>query len=189
MDSSTAILVAGAAILVAAALIAWFFFRKRRTEMLRSRFGPEYDRAVAASGDPRRAEARLAERTRRVGKLELRAVPEAERARFAERWRKTQAQFVDDPEGAVADSELLIQQIMRARGYPVGDFEQRAADLSVDHAAVVQNYRAARGIALRNRRGEASTEDLRQALVYDRNLFEELLESPVAIHQKEATHG
>ena len=189
MDSSTAVLVVGAVILVAAAVIAWFFFRKWRTEKLRRRFGPEYDRAVAASGDPRRAEARLAERTRRVEKLELRAVPEAEKARFAERWRKTQAQFVDDPEGAVADGEVLIQQIMRARGYPVGDFEQRAADLSVDHAAVVQNYRAARAIALRNRRGEASTEDLRQALVYDRNLFEELLESPVAIHQKEATHG
>jgi hypothetical protein len=189
MDSSTAILLAGAAVVAAAAVIAWLFSRKRRTESLRSRFGPEYDRAVAAAGDPRRAEARLVDRTRRVARLELRAVPEAERARFAERWKKTQAQFVDDPTGAIADGEVLIKEIMKARGYPVGDFEQRAADLSVDHAAVVQNYRAAREIAARNRRGQASTEDLRQALVYDRDLFEELLESPVAIHQKEASHG
>jgi len=189
MDSSTAILVAGAAILVAAGVVAWSFLRKRRTEMLRGRFGPEYDRAVAAAATLAAPKPGVANRTRRVKKLELRAVPDAERARFAERWKKTQAQFVDDPEGAVADSEVLIKEIMRARGYPVGDFEQRAADLSVDHAAVVQNYRAARDIALRNRRGEASTEDLRKALVYDRNLFEELLESPVAIHQKEASHG
>jgi len=189
MDSSTAILVAGAVVLVAAAIVAWFFLRKRRTEKLRRRFGPEYDRAVAAAGDPRRAEARLADRERRVEKLELRTIPEGERVQFAARWKKTQARFVDDPSGAVADGEILIQEIMKARGYPVGDFEQRAADLSVDHAAVVQNYRAARDIAVRNRKGEASTEDLRQALVYDRNLFEELLEAPVSVTRKEARHG
>jgi hypothetical protein len=188
MVISTPVLVGAAVVLAAIAVVAWLLVRKRRTERLRDRFGPEYDRAVRSTGDPRRAEARLAERAKRVEAFPLRTLSADDRKRFADRWRAVQARFVDDPAGATADGDALIQEVMKARGYPVGDFEQRAADLSVDHAAVVQNYRAARDIALRNRRGEATTEDLRKALVHYRDLFQELLEE-TAPTMKEVRHG
>lgn len=188
MEVSTPFLVGAAIVVAAIVILAWLVLRKKRTERLRDRFGPEYDRVVRSTGDPRRAEARLAERAKRVEGFPLRPLSSADRSRFAERWRAVQARFVDDPAGAAADGDALIQEVMKTRGYPVGDFEQRAADLSVDHAGVVQNYRAARDIALRNRRGEATTEDLRQALVHHRNLFQELLEEP-APTMKEVRHG
>lgn len=149
--------------------------QRRRSDLLRERFGPEYNRTVDELGDRRRAEAELAARTQRVRAFDLHPLSEAERNRFSEAWRATQARFVDDPSGAVKEADRLVGEAMRARGYPVGDFEQRAADVSVDHAQVVQNYRAAHDIALRNDRGKATTEDLRQAMVYYRELFNELL--------------
>lgn len=175
MDSQTIILIGAAIVIFALAVVSWMLWRRKRTAHLRDRFGPEYDRAVTAAGDPRQAEAGLADRAKRVEKLQLRTVSAEDRDRFAEAWRRVQARFVDDPPGAVSEGDSLIQEVMKTRGYPVGDFEQRAADLSVDHAEVVQNYRAAREIALRNQKGEASTEDLRQALVHYRSLFDELL--------------
>ena len=169
--------VAGLAIVAA----AWMYMQKRRTEQLRSKFGPEYERAVETGGDRRNAESMLEERQKRVEKLDIRPLANEDRQRFQEAWIREQARFVDDPQGAVEEADTLIGEVMRARGYPVGDFDQRAADISVDHPMVVENYRIAHEIALRDRRGEASTEHLRKALVHYRALFEEILENRVAV--------
>ncbi len=178
MDPNTVLIVVVAIAVVALALVAWIVFRKARTRKLRSRFGPEYDRAVAEAGDRRKAEEELETRKKRVEKLKLRTLSPDEQTRFAERWAAVQARFVDDPKGAVGDANGLIKEVMQACGYPMGDFEQRAADISVDHPRVVSNYRAAREIAVRSQEGKASTEDLRQAFVHYRALFDELLETP-----------
>lgn len=169
------IVVAAMAVVAIVAVVAWTLLRRRQTEQLRTRFGPEYDRAVEKHHDPRIAEQKLAERAKRVEKLNIRPLDPAQRAHLAERWKTVQARFVDDPAGAVTDSNSLIKQVMEARGYPVADFEERVSDLSVDHASVVQNYREARDVAVRNGRGEATTEDLRKAVVSYRTLFDELL--------------
>jgi hypothetical protein len=150
---------------------------QRRTEELRKRFGPEYDRVINERGDARQAESELAARQKRVDRLDIQPIELAERERFIEAWRATQARFVDAPAEAIKDADRLVSEVMQARGYPVGDFEQRAADVSVDHPIVVENYRAARAIALANERGESGTEELRQAIVHYRALFEDLLET------------
>ena len=162
---------------MAVAAAAWFFLQKRRSKQLREGFGPEYDHAVREHGDRRRAESDLQERQKRVERLHIRDLSPEERARFADAWRSTQARFVDDPPATIAEADRLVGEVMETRGYPVGDFEQRSADISVDHPHVVTNYRAAHAIAGAQERGEASTEDLRQAMVHYRALFEELLES------------
>ncbi|HZR98024.1 MAG TPA: hypothetical protein VFE37_04915 [Chloroflexota bacterium] len=177
MDQTTLIVVVVVAIVVIAAIAAWAYSQKRRSAELRERFGPEYSRAVRTSGDPRRAEAELAARQERVEQLHIRPLPAPDRERFAQAWRAAQARFVDDPAGAMADADRLVDEVMRARGYPMGAFEQRAADISVDHADVVQHYRVAHAIAQRAQRGEASTEELRQAMVHYRALFDDLLKS------------
>jgi hypothetical protein len=161
--------------LVVIALVVWSSMRKRRSEELRERFGLEYDRAVEEHQDRRSAEGALKEREERVEALQIRPLSAEQRGRFDEGWRSVQAQFVDDPTGATTAADRLVAEVMEARGYPVGDFEQRAADISVGHPQVVEHYRAAHQIALRNERGEASTEDLRQALVHYRALFQDLL--------------
>ncbi len=176
MDQTTLIIVV-VALLVIAAVVVWAYTRRRRTEDLREQFGPEYERTVRASGDPRRAEAELAARRDRVERLHIQPLAPAERERFAQAWRAAQARFVDDPAGAMADADRLVCEVMLARGYPMADFEQRAADISVDHAEVVENYRAAHSTAQRAQRGEATTEDLRKAMVHYRALFEDLLKS------------
>jgi hypothetical protein len=163
-------------ILVVIAVGALLFFQRRRSAALQQKFGPEYQRAVGRFGDERKAEAELAAREKRVRGLNIRALTPEEQARFANSWKKAQARFVDEPSQAAADADILVKQLMQTRGYPTGDFEQRAADISVDHPAVVSNYRAAREIALRNNAGKATTEDIRQAMVHYRSLFEELLE-------------
>jgi len=168
-----AIIVAAIVIAAAVALIA----KQQQTKRLRERFGPEYSRTVKEYGGEQRAAPILAAREKRVAALNIHPLAQADATRFADRWRSVQAQFVDDPSGAIAQADQLVSEVMQARGYPVGDFEQRAADVSVDHPRVVQNYRAAHDIALRRGRGEASTEDLRQAMVYYRDLFNELLET------------
>jgi hypothetical protein len=158
---------------------AWLYLKKRRSDGLRTSFGSEYDRARQDHPDQRSAERELTERKERVEQLRIRALSPDERDRFHERWRSAQAQFVDDPAGAARVADELIGEIMQARGYPVGDFEQRAADVSVDHPRVVEHYRAAHAIALRTDRGDADTgdtEDLRQAFVHYRALFDDLLE-------------
>jgi hypothetical protein len=159
--------------LVAAAVV---LVRQRRSQQLREGFGPEYERTIAETGDRRAAESELAERRERRSKLEIRELDADTRDRYAERWRNAQRTFVDQPAAAVAEADGLVAEVMHERGYPVEeDFERRAADVSVDHPEVVENYRAAHAISTRAVRDEASTEDLRQALVHFRALFAELL--------------
>lgn len=150
--------------------------RQRETRArIRARFGPEYGRAVQAHGSERRAEAQLLDRTKRVEKLDIRELAPAERARFIDQWNALQARFVDSPRGAIAEADDLLVLLMEVRGYPMSDFEQRAADISVDHPIVVENYRAAHAIAQRLRRGQAGTEDLRKAMLHYRTLFDEMV--------------
>jgi hypothetical protein len=162
-------------VLVVVVLAAVAVMRRRRTENLRGRFGPEYDRAVEASDDRRNAEQNLLDRTRRRDQLDIRPLPEAARARYSEQWRAIQERFIDDPAGSVGAAHALLDQVMAERGYPTKDFEEQADLVSVDHPRVVENYRAAYEVYTRQRDGSASTEDLRDALVRYRSLFEELL--------------
>jgi hypothetical protein len=168
-----------AAVLIVAliAVIAWASAQRRRKESLRlqQRFGTEYVRLVNELGRPK-AEAELAAREERVATLTLLTLPAADAAKFRDAWVAIQARFVDDPKTSVVEADHLVYDLMAKRGYPMGDFERRAADISVDHPAVVSNYRAARAIALQDERGEATTEELRKALVHYRALFQELLE-------------
>lgn len=166
-------------------VLTWTGNQKRRSDMLRERFGPEYNRTVEEMGDRRKAEAELADRAKRVRSFDIHPLSSGEQSRFAGDWQTTQARFVDDPSSAVREADRLVQQVMETRGYPMGTFEQRAADISVDHPAVVSNYRSAHDLAMRNEHGQSSTEDLRQAMVYYRNLFNDLLEVP-EVDKKEA---
>ncbi len=166
------------AVCVVVALAAWAHTRRRRSRQLQERFGPEYDRVVLQHGDVRRAETVLETREKRVERLEIRSLPESARERYAQHWLEVQRRFVDDPRMAVTEADGLVMDVMSARGYPMGDFQQRAADVSVDHPQLVENYRMAHDIALRRNRGEANTEDLRKAMVYYRLLFDELLGRP-----------
>lgn len=175
MDPKIAIVVAVVVVVVVLAIV-WMIARKRRTEALRNRFGPEYERTVREHG-PGRAETVLSEREKRVERFQIRELAVDEREKFVSEWRRVQSRFVDDPKGAVRDADQLVNQLMQSRGYPMSDFEQRAADISVDHPRVVDNYRAAHVIALRHQRGEASTEDLRNAIIYYRSLFDDLLQT------------
>jgi hypothetical protein len=162
------------------AVLAWSLYTSRRRTGLQETFGEEYDRTVADAPTRREAEADLAERQKRRDEYEIRPLEPGARERYGEQWRNAQEHFVDDPSSAVGAADRLIQEVMRERGYPVEDFERRAADLSVDHADVISNYRAAHGISTANDRGKASTEDLRTAMVHYRALFVELLETEPA---------
>jgi FtsZ-interacting cell division protein ZipA len=168
------VIVAVGAIVVVLVAVGLLLMRKKRSQMLRERFGPEYDRVVKREGNVQRAEDVLQIRTDRRKKFQIVPLSSSTRADFVRRWTAVQTQFVDDPKGAVSSADLLVNEVMRARGYPIGDFDQLAADVSVDHPVVVENYRAAHDIALRHSRGQASTEDLRKAMVYYRLLFNEL---------------
>jgi FtsZ-interacting cell division protein ZipA len=175
MDMRILVIAIAVAILVIL-LAAWALARKRRSAQLRQRFGPEYERVLHQHGDAGRAETVLEEREKRMQGLEIRRLDGASRHRYGEDWWNVQRHFVDDPRAAVGEADELVSRLMSARGYPMADFEQRAADISVDHPQVVENYRAAHHIALRHQRGETSTEDLRKAMVHYRSLFQELLE-------------
>ena len=179
MDNNTLIVVV-VAVAVVAAVLALLLLRRRRTDALRARFGPEYERAVVAAGKVGDAERLLAEREKRVAEFHLHTIPEAEAQRFTSSWKSVQARFVDDPRVAVLEADRLIGEAMHARGYPVGDPDKRIEDLSVEHARVIDHYRAGRAIVVRHEQGQASTEDLRQAMVHYRLLFEELLSRAVA---------
>ncbi len=168
--------IAIAIVVAIAAIGALWFWRRQRSRQLRTRFGPEYDRTVQRTGTVAKAEAALEARARRVERLHIRPLAPGDAARFADGWRAIQTEFVDDPKGAVTRADRLVGEVMHTRGYPVGEFEQRVEDISVDHPNVVMNYRAARDIAVQHERGRASTEDLRQAMVHYRALFQELLE-------------
>ena len=186
VNTTTIVIFAGvlAVILVALGLIVLLW--RRRSRRLQEQFGPEYKHAVRKYGDARKAEAELAAREKRVRKLEIRPLTQDEQSRFAEVWKKAQARFVDEPSKAVGEADGLIKEVMQTRGYPVGDFDQRAADVSVDHPNVVTNYRRGREIAARNKSGDATTEDLRHAMMHYRSLFEELVEVEEPVTSKEA---
>jgi len=172
-SDSQAILIAAILIAMVVVVIAVVAAKRRHSEHLRKRFGPEYDRAVQTAGDSRLAEAELSERERRREKLDVRPLSDTQRDRYVTDWKATQARFVDDPRGALAQADSLLLEVMEARGYPTGDFDQQAADLSVDYASVINDYRRAHAIAANAPR--ASTEDLRSAMVIYRSLFDRLV--------------
>jgi hypothetical protein len=176
VDTAQIILLA-VLVIVAIAAVAFLATRQRDSRRLRERFGPEYERAVEHAHNRAEAEKDLRERQERVDALDIRALQPAQRDSYAERWREVQAMFVDDPGNAVDQADRLIGEVMRARGYPVGDFDQRAADISVNHPQVVDHYRTAHSIAVKRRSGESATEQLRQAFVHYRALFADLLET------------
>jgi uncharacterized membrane protein YccC len=178
MDSQTLVII-GITVAVCAliGIGVWFAVNQMRSRRLKEQFGPEYDRAVTRAKDRDLAEAELQKREERVKKYRIVPLSEQDRTHYQHAWDRVQNQFVDDPRGATTAADELIFEVMERRGYPVNGFEQAAADLSVDYPAVVENYRAATLIAQRNRQGEAGTEDLRQALVYYRALFHELLQT------------
>ena len=181
-------MVLGVAVILVVAVLAWLYVQRRRrttTAELRQRFGREYELAVGEHGSERRAEAQLEAREKRVEKLTIRDLDPVERAHFSDRWKALQSRFVDDPTRAVTEADALVSLLMQTRGYPVADFNQRAADISVDHPRVVANYRSAHEIALRLGKGEANTEDLRTGMIHYRSLFDELAQVPVAVDMKE----
>jgi hypothetical protein len=180
------IMLAGVVILVMVVL-ALLFVQKRNstTADLRQRFGPEYERAVLKHGSERKAEAKLADRERRLEKLNIRDLDPIEHERFLKQWESAQSRFVDSPKGAVAEADDQVSSLMKARGYPMSDFDQRAADISVDHPQVVENYRSAHDIALRVGKDQATTEEVRTAMIHYRSLFEELVQVPTIVERTE----
>jgi len=179
------IIALAAAVIVIVAVGAWMYVRKRRgtTAGLREKFGPEYDRAVLVHGS--KAEAKLADREKRVEKLNIRDLDSMEHERYSKQWQAVQSRFVDSPKGALAEADDLVSSVMKARGYPVDNFDQRAADISVDHPRVVENYRSGHEIAIRAGKEGATTEDLRTGMIHYRSLFEELVQMPVTVERKE----
>lgn len=164
---------------VVLALVAWFALQQVRRRKLRERFGPEYDRAVREADDRRAVERDLLEREKRHAQLDIRPLDEAARERYAQTWARIQADFVDDPGGAVAEADRQVTVVMAERGYPTEGYEQQVEDLSVQHASTLEHYRVAHEVMDRHTDGQASTEDLREAMVHYRALFEDLLDSTV----------
>ncbi len=175
LDTQSWIILAAVVALGLVAIGAWFY-RRKQSHNLQERFGPEYGRTVSELGGRTKGESELKAREKRVERLEILPLAPPEAARFSEAWQALQGRFVDNPKGVVVQAEQLVRELMEKRGYPMGDFERRAGDISVDHPDVVANYRSAQAIALRDQRGSADTEELRRAVVHYRALFDELLE-------------
>jgi hypothetical protein len=188
MSTATIVAIVVVAIVIIALAIV-LTFKNQRSRRLRSRFGPEYTRALEETGSKTKAEAKLEKLERRVDRFDLRPLTPVVRANFVAAWQKIQARFVDDPKGALTEADKLIQEIMAARGYPVTDFDQRAADISATHPLIVEHYRAGHNIALDHARGRASTEDMRQAMIHYRTLFAELAAEPELTRTKAAQAG
>ena len=176
MDTWVWIVIAAVAVIVVLGVV-WGVTRTKRTRSLQDTFGREYDRTVEQSGGRRSAEKELRERQKEHDKLELKPLSPEARDRYVRRWQSTQTRFVDDPRGAVAEADVLVQEVMKERGYPTDDFDRRVADISVDHPDLVEKYRTAHGIADSAERGDASTEDMRHSVRHYRALFAELLET------------
>jgi hypothetical protein len=185
MDTNLMVLAAVGILLVAALVWLYVARRKSTTAKLRKKFGPEYDRAVGIHGAGRKAELKLEDREKRVEKFKIRELDPVEREHYLKLWESVQSHFVDSPKGAVTEADDLVSALMKTRGYPVSDFDQRAADISVDHPRVMENYRSAHEIAVRVGKDEATTEDLRMAMIYYRSLFEELAKAPATVERKE----
>jgi len=182
--TTTGIIVPILAVVVIAA-IGWYVLQQQRSRRLRSRFGPEYEVAVREFGSRPKAEDALAAREKRMEKIHVHPLSHEDHVRFADQWRTVQSHFVDDPGQSIEEADRLVSEVMRARGYPVSEFEHRTEDLSVDHPHVVRNYRAAHDIAMAHQQGKAGTEDLRQGLVHYRDLFDELLEARMVGQREE----
>jgi hypothetical protein len=182
-----AIVVAIVLVIVVVAIVS--ILKTRRSERLRGRFGPEYIRAIERSGSKTLAEANLEKLASRVEGFQIIPLSPVVRANFVAAWQKIQARFVDDPKGALTEADKLIQEVMTARGYPVSDFEQRAADISVNHPLIVEHYRAGHEISREHLKGRATTEDLRQAMLHYRTLFAELADEPQLVRSKSARAG
>jgi hypothetical protein len=180
------VIVLAAVLIVITAVLVWLYVRNRRrtTASLRQKFGSEYDRAVLAHGSERKAESKLEDREKRVEKLKIRDLGPTEHERYSKQWEAVQSRFVDSPKGAVAEADDLVSSVMKTRGYPITDFDQRAADVSVDHPRVVENYRSAHEIALRLGKDQATTEDLRTAMIHYRSLFEELVQVSTTVEKR-----
>ena len=176
LDTQTWVIIAAVAVLGLIALGAWIFYQKKQSQKLQKRFGPEYGRTVSELGSRTKGESELKAREKRVERLDILPLAPPEAARFTDAWHALQSRFIDNPKGVVVEAEQLVRELMEKRGYPMGDFERRAGDISVDHPDVVANYRAAQAIAVRDQRGSADTEELRKAVVHYRALFDELLE-------------
>ena len=176
LDPNTLTGLAILGVLAALGLVVWVMQHFNQSQRLQERFGAEYARTVDRLGSRDKAEAELRAREKRVQRMHIEALSPADAARFAQEWRRLQAHFVDNPIGTLADADRLVRELMLQRGYPMADFERRAADISVDHPAVVENYRAAHDIALRGLHAQTSTEDLRRAVQHYHALFDDLLE-------------
>jgi len=177
MDTQTWIILACVVVVVLVALAVWFSHKKKKqSRRLKERFGPEYGQSVDDLGSKKKAESELKAREKRVELLTIVPLTPSDAARFSQTWKDLQGRFVDNPKNAVAQADQLVRELMLKRGFPMGDFERRAADISVDHPEVVAHYRAAQAIAVRDERGEADTEELLKAVVHYRALFDELLE-------------
>ncbi len=189
MSATMWIVVAVLVTIAILAVVAWMIVQRRRSERLRAQFGPEYARELERTRDRRRVEEKLEGRQERVEHLHIRPLTPRDRAQFLESWRMIQAQFVDNPGAAIAEADRLIADVMSTRGYPVsnGDFGQRAADISVDHPEVVENYRTAHTIAVQHSHGRASTEELRLATIHYRSVFEELISEPYSLRARMAS--
>ena len=189
MSATMWIVVAVLVTIAILAVVAWKVVQRRRTERLRAQFGPEYARELERTRDRRRVEVKLDDRWKRVEHLHIRPLTPRDRAIFVESWRMVQAHFVDNPGAAIAEADRLLADVMSTRGYPAAsaDFEQRAADISVDHPMVVENYRTAHHIAVQHSHGRASTEELRQATIHYRSVFEELINEPNDIRERIAS--
>jgi hypothetical protein len=177
MNTQAWIILGVVVVIVLIALAAYLLYQKKQSHRLEQRFGPEYGRAVKELGSRAKAETELKTREKRVEHLNIVPLAPAEADRFSQAWKLLQGNFVDNPKGVVVEADQLVRELLLKRGYPMGDFERRAADISVDHPAVVTHYRAAQVIAARDQRGEADTEELRKAVVHYRALFDELLEA------------
>jgi hypothetical protein len=175
LDTQSWIILA-AAVALGLVAIGACFYRRKQSHNLQERFGPEYGRTVSELGGRTKGESELKAREKRVERLDILPLAPPEAARFTEAWRALQSRFIDNPKGVVVEAEQLVRELMEKRGYPMGDFERRAGDISVDHPDVVANYRSAQAIAVRDQRGSADTEELRRAVVHYRALFDELLE-------------
>jgi FtsZ-interacting cell division protein ZipA len=178
MDTTTLIIIAAITaivVFIVGGLLGVYFSRRQRTKRLQEKFGPEYDRMLSETEDQSEVEDELEARMERVESLEIQPLSEEQKERFAQQWQSTQAKFVDQPLAAIREADQLIKAIMYEKGYPVEDFERRAADISVDYPKLVVNYRNMRNIVNKSDHEDISTEEMRQAMVHSRSLFEELL--------------
>jgi hypothetical protein len=181
----TYIIIAVVLVLVVLGVILGVIFALRqRSKRFQNKFGPEYDRTVQSAGNEKKAQAELNERRKHVETLDIRPLSVSERERYQAEWTAIQAKFVDQPGQATVEADHLIMEVMKVRAYPVSDFEQRAADISVNYPALVSNYRAAREIAIKNEQHSANTEELRQALIHYRSLFDELLKEETVVPER-----